>query len=322
MTGYIVRRVLLTIPLLLALSVLVFALIKVAPGDATAFFIPSSFSDSALDLETFRAKLRQELGLDRPVYIQYLSWLGNVARGDFGYAFTYHVPVKDLIVARIPATLELQVAALLVAILVSIPVGIVAATRQYSPTDHAVTTLSFLGLSLPNFWLALLLIMFFSVYLGWLPSGGIGADKPLLERWRYLLMPTLVLASEYMAWYVRFMRSSLLDVLRSDYLTTARAKGLKERRVVYGHALKNALLPMVTVIGLSLPRLLGGAIIVESIFAWPGLGRLAYDAVLRRDQPVIMALTMLTAAAIILSSLVVDILYVRLDPRISYRGRA
>ncbi|MFN8475346.1 MAG: ABC transporter permease [Anaerolineae bacterium] len=322
MTGYIARRVLLTVPLLLALSVFVFALIKVAPGDATAYFIPSSFSDSALDLETFRTKLRQELGLDQPVYIQYLKWLSNVARGDFGYAFTYHVPVRDLIVARIPATLELQVTALLLAVMISIPVGIVAATRQYSPADHTVTTLSFLGLSLPNFWLALLLIMLFSVHLGWLPSGGIGDDKPLIERWRFLLLPAVVLALEYMAWYVRFMRSSLLDVMRSDYLTTARAKGLKERRVIYGHALKNGLLPMVTVIGLSLPRLLGGAIIVESVFAWPGLGRLAYDAVLRRDQPVIMALTMLTAAVIILSSLLVDILYVRLDPRISYRAKA
>lgn len=322
MTGYIIRRILLTVPLLLVLSVLVFALIKVSPGDATAYFIPSNFSEAAIDLETFRAKIREELGLDRPIHIQYLTWISNVVRGDLGYAFTYHVPVRDLIVARIPATLELQVYALILAILVSIPVGIIAATRQYSATDHVVTTLSFLGLSLPNFWLALLMIMLFSVYLGWLPSGGIGADRAMTERWRFLLMPTLVLASEYMAWYVRFMRSSLLDVLRTDYMTTARAKGLTERAMMYRHALKNALLPMVTVIGLSLPRLLGGAIIVESIFAWPGLGRLAYDAVLRRDQPVIMALTMLTATAIILSSLVVDILYVRLDPRISYQERA
>lgn len=322
MTGYIIRRIFLVIPLLFALSVLVFALIKVSPGDPTAFFIPSNFSETSIDIETFRAKIRQELGLDRPVHLQYLSWLGNVVRGDLGYAFTYHVPVRDLILARVPATLQLQIAALVLAVLVSIPVGIVAATRQYSPTDHVVTTLSFLGLSLPNFWLALLMIMFFSVYLGWLPSGGYGADREWADRLRFFIMPTVVLASEYMAWYVRFMRSSLLDVLRSDFMTTARAKGLRERVVVYRHALKNALLPMVTVIGLSLPRILGGAIIVESIFAWPGMGRLAYDAVLRRDQPVIMALTMVTASTIILSSLVVDLLYVRLDPRISYQERS
>jgi peptide/nickel transport system permease protein len=182
-----------------------------------------------------------------------------------------------------------------------------------------VTSLSFLGLSLPSFWLALLLILFLSVWLDWLPSGGMGAGESLLNRIPHFIMPTLVLASGYLASYVRFMRSSMLEVLRADYMTTARAKGLPERLALFRHALKNALIPMVTVVGLSLPRLLGGAIIVESIFAWHGLGRLAYDAVLRRDQPVIMAITLMTSLAIILSNLLVDIVYVVVDPRISYQ---
>jgi peptide/nickel transport system permease protein len=317
-TGYIVRRILVTIPMLLVLSILMFVLIEIAPGDPTVFFIPSSFSDVAMDMDEFRAKIRHELGLDQPLYVQYLSWLSKTVRGDLGYAFTYRVPVTELIAPRISATVLLQLAALMMAVTIAIPVGIISATRQYSLVDHLITFSSFLGISLPNFWLALLLILFVAVRLRWLPSGGAGLGEPPLSRIPHFILPTLVLATEYIAWYVRFMRSSTLDVLRADYVTTARSKGLTERRVLYRHILKNALLPLITVVGLSLPRLVGGAIIVESIFAWPGLGRLAYDAVLRRDQPVIMALTLLTSATIILSNLVVDILYVFADPRISY----
>lgn len=322
MTEYILRRILMTIPLMFVLSVLMFALIKIAPGDPTLFFIPSNYTNVQVDVEEVREKIREELGLNRPLYIQYLSWLSNAVRGDFGYAFTYQMPVRDIIAPRIWPTVLLQLAALTMAIIVAIPVGILSATRQYSITDHTVTLLSFLGLSLPNFWLALLLILFLSVRLGWLPSGGTGLDKPFFEGAKYFIMPALVLAAEYIAWYVRFMRSSTLDVLRADYVTTARAKGLTERLVLFRHVLKNAMLPMVTVVGLSLPRLVGGAIIVESIFAWPGLGRLAYDAVLRRDQPVIMALTLLTAVTIIFANLIVDLGYVVVDPRISYKRRA
>lgn len=321
MTAYLVRRLLVTIPLLFLLSLLMFGLIKIAPGDPTVFFMPSNPSSVGVDMEVLRERVRHELGLDRPLYVQYLSWLSRAVRGDFGYAFTYQTPVTELIRPRILPTVQLQLAALIVAVALAIPVGILSAIRQYSFADHAVTFFSFLGLSLPNFWLGLLLILLFAVRLGWLPSGGIGQGKPPLERLEYFILPVLVLASEYLAWFVRFMRSSTLDVLRADFITTARAKGLTERRILYRHILKNALLPMVTVVGLALPRLVGGAIIVESIFAWPGLGRLAYDSVLRRDQPVIMALTILTSITIIFVNLLVDVTYVVVDPRISYGRR-
>lgn len=319
MIPYIARRLAATVPLLVGLSVLVFALIKAAPGDPALFFLSGS-SSVAVD-PSLRLKIRHELGLDRPVGVQYAVWLSKAVRGEFGYAITYHTPVTALIRQAVPATLTLQLAAVTVAILVSIPAGALSATREYTAIDHGVTSLSFLGLSLPNFWLALLLILLFSVHLGWLPSSGIGAGKSLLDRLPNLVMPTVVLAAEYVASYTRFMRSSLLEALRAEYVTTARAKGLAEHRVLYRHALKNAMLPMVTVVGLSLPRLFSGAIIVETIFAWPGVGRLAYDAVLRRDEPVIMALTLLTSLAIVGSNLLADVCYVALDPRISYSSR-
>jgi peptide/nickel transport system permease protein len=320
MSRYFVRRVLVTVPLLLGLSIVVFLLIQIAPGDPTLFFIPSGPTDVAVD-PALRAQIRRELGLDQPVLIQYFAWFSRMLRGDFGYAFTYHVPVFSLVISRVPATLQLQGAALIVAVAAAIPIGILSATRQHSIVDHVATSASLFGLSLPNFWLALLLILLFSVRLGWLPSGGIGQGSGFAGRLPHLILPVLVLASEYMASYTRFVRSSVLEVLRADFVTTARAKGLSERRVMYRHALRNALLPMVTIAGLSLPRLVSGSIIVESIFAWPGLGRLAYDAVLRRDQPVIMAATLITSFAVILSNLVVDVIYLTLDPRITYNDQ-
>ena len=269
-----------------------------------------------------RLKIRHELGLDRPIHVRYVRWLSNVVRGDLGFAITYQTPVSSLIGRAIPATFKLQVAALCLAVLLAIPAGILSATRQYSLVDHGITSLSFLGLSVPNFWLALLLILLFSVKLGWLPSGGLGTADSALGRLPNMVMPTLVLAAEYLASFVRFTRSSVLEVLRSDYVTTARAKGLADLQVLYRHVLKNALLPVATVVGLSLPRLVSGAIIVETIFAWPGVGRLAYDAILRRDQPVIMAITLVVSMTVIVSNLIIDVVYVLLDPRISYERRA
>ena len=320
MTAHILRRVLLMGPLLLGLSMLMFGLIKIAPGDPALFFLSSGPSAVAVDTAV-RLKIRHELGLDRPIYVQYVRWLSNMVRGDLGFAITYQTSVSSLIGRAIPATLKLQATALSLAILVAIPAGILSATRQYSLFDHGITTLSFLGLAMPNFWLALLLILLFSVNLGWLPSGGPGTADSALGRLPNMVMPTLVLAAEYLASYVRFTRASVLEVLGSDYVNTARAKGLADRQVLYRHVLKNALLPVATVVGLSLPRLVSGAIIVETIFAWPGVGRLAYDAILRRDQPVIMAITLIVSLTVIASSLIIDIVYVLLDPRISYKHR-
>jgi peptide/nickel transport system permease protein len=314
MTRYIVRRLLIMIPLLLGLSVFVFVLIRLAPGDPTLFYLPpEDVSDPAI-----RLRIMTRLGLDQPIHIQYFRWLTSALQGDFGFAYGYGEPVLKLIADHVPATVQLQSSALLLALIDAIPIGIISATRQYSLTDNTVTLFAFFGLSMPSFWFALMLMLLFAVTLGWLPAVGAGETKPWTERWKYLVMPAVVLAFNYMATYVRFMRSSMLENIRMDYVVTARAKGLGERRVLFGHALKNAILPVITVVGLSIPRLLGGAIIVESIFAWPGIGRLGYDAVLRRDYPTIMGLTMLTATFVMFVNLAVDILYSFADPRIAY----
>lgn len=317
MTRYIIRRILMMFPLLLGLSVLVFMLIRIAPGDPTLFYLPP---EQAAD-PAIRLRVMHRLGLDQPLHIQYIRWLTNALQGDFGFAYGYGEPVLKLISSRIPATVQLQLAALILALIVAIPIGIVSATRQYSLLDNSVTVFAFFGLSMPSFWFALMLMLLFAVKWNLLPAVGAGVDKPLLERWKHFVMPTVVLAFNYMATYVRFMRSSMLEVIRKEYITTARAKGLPERTILFRHALKNAILPVITVVGMSIPRLLGGAIIVESVFAWPGIGRLGYDAVLRRDYPTIMGLTMLTAAFVMVTNLVVDVLYSFVDPRIAYEKK-
>ncbi|MFZ5916481.1 MAG: ABC transporter permease [Chloroflexota bacterium] len=317
MTRYIVRRILFMLPLLLGLSLFVFVLIRLAPGDPTLFYLPP---EQAAD-PAIRLRVMTRLGLDQPIHIQYIRWLGNALQGDFGFAYGYGEPVLRLIGSHVPATAHLQFAALFLALIVAIPIGIISATRQYSLLDNTVTVFAFFGLSMPNFWFALLLMLLFAVKWDMLPAVGAGLDKPLVERLKYFVMPSVVLAFNYMATYVRFMRSSMLEVIRQDYITTARAKGLSEHGILYRHALKNAVLPVITVVGISVPRLLGGSIIIESVFAWPGIGRLGYDAVLRRDYPTIMGLTVLTATFVMIVNLLVDILYSFVDPRIAYTSK-
>jgi peptide/nickel transport system permease protein len=318
MTAYIVRRFLFLIPLLLGLSIVMFMLIRLAPGDpALAMMSPTAASNPQ-----YLEQTRTNLGLDKPLPVQYLTWLGNMLKGDFGTAYTFNnKPVLDLIGERFWGTVQLQGISLLLGILLAFPVGILSATRQYSAVDNSVTIGSFIGLAIPNFWLALLLQVWIGVQLGWLPVISTGqAEASWDERWRYFLMPVIVLTLPNIAYFARFMRSSMLEVIRQDYMTTARSKGLSSRAVLYRHGLRNALLPMVTVIGLQLPRILGGAVIIEQIFAWPGLGLLAYDAIGRRDYPVILALTMLTGAAVMIINVLVDLVYALIDPRVSVAG--
>lgn len=310
MGTYVLRRVLLIPPLLLGLSGLVFGLIQLAPGDPTAVFVSEQANDPAA-----AARLRERLGLDRPPPVQYVRWLGAVVRGDLGNSFL-GPEVSQLVGPAIRPTVTLQGAALALSLLVSIPIGIVSAMRRYSLFDNLATTGAFLGISLPDFWFALLLQLLFAVRLGWLPSSGMDAGGSVWGEWKFLVMPTAILAMARMASFTRFMRASMLDVLGQEYLTTARAKGLAESRVVSRHALRNALIPMTTAVGLALPRLLGGAVIVESVFGWPGLGKLAVDSVLRRDQPVILALVLMTGAFVLVVNLIVDVLYAAIDPRI------
>jgi peptide/nickel transport system permease protein len=317
LTQYILRRLLGIIPILLAISILVFTLIHLAPGDPSAYFV----SEAEFSPEQ-QAAIRAKFGLDQPIPVQYVIWLGNALRGDFGRSFSFGMPVSQLLAERLPATIELQTAALFFALLLSIPIGILSAVRQYSLFDNVASATAFAGISLPDFWFALMLQLFFTLQLGWLPSSTSGEGSGWDTRWSYFVMPVIVLGLARMASFTRFMRSSMLEVIHQDYITTARAKGVSRWTVLTSHALRNALIPMVTIIGLQLPRLVGGAVIVESVFAWPGLGLLAVDAVLRRDYPVIMGITMVTAIFVLFLNLIVDIIYVLVDPRISFEQAA
>ena len=318
--AFIGRRFLFLIPLLIGLSMLMFALIHAAPGDPV---IALMGPEAAANPE-YVERARRNLGLDQPVPVQYLRWLGNVVRGDLGTAATFNnKPVLELIGERFWGTVQLQALALGLGIFLAVPIGIVSATRQYSAVDNVVTVGSFLGLALPNFWLALLFQLWLGVQLRWLPVLSTGqADAPPDERWRYFVMPVIILALPNIAYFARFMRSAMLEVIHQDYVRTAVAKGLGGRTVLYGHALRNALIPMVTVIGLQLPRVLSGAVIIEQIFAWPGLGLLAYEAIGRRDYPVILAVTMLAGAAVMIVNVLVDVVYALVDPRVSLGGAA
>ena len=318
MIAYMIRRFLFLIPLLVGLSIIMFTLIRLAPGDpAIAMMSPSAASNP-----DYLEQTRRNLGLDEPLPVQYITWVGNLLTGDFGTAYTFNnKPVLALIGERFWGTVQLQGISLFLGILIAFPVGIISATRQYSAVDNGVTIGSFVGLAIPNFWLALLLQVWVGVQLGWLPVISTGqAGAAWDERWKYFVMPVIVLTLPTIAYFARFMRSSMLEVIRQDYMTTARSKGLGSRSVLYRHGLRNALIPMITVIGLQLPRILGGAVIIEQIFAWPGLGLLAFDAIGRRDYPVILALTMLTGAAVMIVNVLVDFVYVLVDPRVSIAG--
>jgi peptide/nickel transport system permease protein len=316
--AYLARRVLQLVPLLIGLSIIMFTLIHLAPGDpATAMMSPSAAANP-----DFLEQTRKNMGLDKPLPIQYLKWASNLLHGDFGIAYTFgRKPVFDLISQRFWTTIELQAIALFLGLAIAIPVGILSATRQYSAVDNTVTVGSFIGLALPNFWLALLLQIWLAVELGWLPVISTGqADAPFPERIKYFIMPVFVLAIPNVAYFARFMRSSMLEVINQDYVTVARAKGLDDHTVLYRHALRNALIPMVTVVGLQLPRIIGGAVIIEQIFAWPGLGDLTFKAISQRDYAVILAITMITGATVMVVNIITDFVYVLVDPRVSISG--
>ena len=320
MRAYILRRILILFPMLVGLSLVMFLLLHLAPGDPATASIPPS----ALSNPDFVERTRANLGLDKPLIVQYGYWLRNLAQGDLGTAYNFNrTPVLTLIGQRIWGTIQLQGLALLISLVIAVPVGIISATRQYSFMDNSVTVGSFIGLALPSFWLALLLQVWLGVKLNLFPIISTGqANADWGERWKYFVLPIVVLALPNIAYFARFMRSSMLEVVNQDYVLTARAKGLNRRSVLYGHALRNALLPMVTVIGLQLPQILGGAVIIEQIFAWPGVGLLAFEAIGKRDYPVILGVTMVVGAAIMVTAVIVDIVYVLLDPRVSVAGGA
>jgi len=308
----ILRRVLHALLVLLTVSLLTFGLIMAAPGG------PSILLDPDLS-PADRARLRQELGLDAPAHIQYLKWAGNAVRGDLGRSLVQKRRVAEMIGERVPATAVLAGAGLLLTLLAGIPLGVAAATRPRSLLDHAATIASGVGVAIPGFWFGIMLIILFAVWLHLLPSAGMytpGGPQTLADLLRHLVMPTLVLATFSLPQVTLFARASVLETLRQDYVRTARAKGLDERRVLFRHGLRNALIPVLTVIGLLVPRLVGGAVITETVFAWPGMGRLSADAAFGRDYPLIMGITMVVSVVVIVSNLLTDIAYTVVDPRI------
>ncbi|MDQ7859761.1 MAG: ABC transporter permease [Armatimonadota bacterium] len=314
MARYLSRRLLQTAALLLVVSVVVFALILRAPGG------PSILLDRNLGADEI-ARMRTILGLDQPLHVQYARWLRQVAGGNLGVSYTAGLPVREIIGQMLPNTLVLSAAALLLSLVVAIPAGVATAARPYTAFDHAVTFLCFFGVSIPVFWYGLMLIVLFSIVLGWLPPGGmytIGGPRDLADLGRHLVLPALVLGTANMAIFARYTRSSTMAVLRQDYVRTARSKGLRERAVLYRHAFRNALLTIITVVGLQLPRLVGGAAITETVFAWPGMGSLAVRAAFERDYPMIMGITLVISAVVAASNLLVDLVYVYVDPRIRY----
>ncbi|MFN7253519.1 MAG: ABC transporter permease, partial [Anaerobacillus sp.] len=289
MTTYLIRRLVMMIPILFGISVISFAIMYAAPGKPAIMNL-----DPDISVED-RERQMEKLGLNQPPHIQYLNWMGNVVKGDFGTSFTKKQPVKDMILDRLPNTLILMLFSTILAVVISIPFGVLSATKQYSKLDYGVTITSFLGLATPNFWLGLMLIMLFSVQLGWTPVGGVstlGGDFSILDRLHHLILPSIVLATADMAGLTRYTRSSMLEVINQDYIRTARSKGFRERTVIYKHGLRNGLIPIITIFGLMLPTFIGGSVIVETLFSWPGIGKLFIDATFERDYPVIMAITM------------------------------
>ena len=304
------------IPLIFGITVVLFAVIQAAPGGPEAALLESDrFIDPAV-IDAYRARL----GVDQPVPVQYLKWVGGALVGDLGMSFSTTRPVTEMIIERLPATLELMGASFLLATILAFGLGILSAMKQYTWFDHLGTGLSFVGIAMPVFWFALLLQLVFGVWLGWLPVAGtetVGATG-LGDHLAHLVLPSLVLSFRYVAGWSRYLRSSLLGVLTADYIRTARAKGLSERRVVGVHALRNAMVPVVSVMALNLAGLFSGAVITETVFAWPGIGRMFVQAMFARDYPLLMGILLLGSVMVVIFNVVADVLYAALDPRIRY----
>ena len=288
------------VPLLIGISLISFFVMRLAPGDPTALFINPNVDPQEL------ARVRSNWGLDQPIYVQYVKWLWNALHLDFGRSYLSGQPVVVEIAQKLPNTLLLMSTSMLFTLLICIPLGVISAVRKNSWFDNFVTIFSFAGMAIPSFWLGLMLMLLFSVKLGWLPPTG------------NLVLPVVTMTVLGLAGLTRYQRAAMLEVLNQDYIKTARAKGLPERVVIYKHALRNALIPIVTILGLSLPALFSGAFIIETVFAWPGMGRLGVQAIFSRNYPVIMGVVMLSAVLIVLGNLLADVGYALVDPRIRY----
>ncbi|MEV6709477.1 ABC transporter permease [Micromonospora wenchangensis] len=314
MGRFVLRRLLQSVVVLLGVTLVVFLLLQLVPGDPVRVSLGTRF-----DQQTYDA-LRERSGLDRPLVVQYLSYVGNALTGDLGVSFRSGQPVTTIVLERLPATLSLAVTAVLLALLVAFPLGVLSAVRSGSLVDHAARVFSQFGVSVPDFWMGIMGILLFAGVLGWLPPSGYVAltDDPV--GWAsHVALPAAAVGLVTASILTRFIRSSVLEVLAEDYVRTAEAKGLRPRVVVVRHVLRNALIPVVTVVGVQLASLVGGVIVIEVLFAWPGVGRLTYDAVQARDYPVLQGAVLFVATLFLLMNLLVDVLYARLDPRITLR---
>lgn len=327
MTLFLLRRLIQAVPLVLGLATIVFFLLSLAPGDAVSFLVSPNITPEALE------QIRRNMGLDQPVHIRYLRWMGSMLTGDFGISLSRNEPVLDIILDILPNTLVLSLSAIVIAFAGGILIGVFQAVRQNRLADSTLSVISLFFYSMPSFWLALMMILVFSLgarnlweWPIWFPASGMTSveypfmspGEQLRDRLAHLVLPSLSLALVLAAGVARYMRASMLEVIRQDYVRTARSKGLSEFRVIARHALPNGLIPIVTLLGLYLPTFFSGAVLIETVFAWPGMGRLVVDAIFQRDYPVVMAGTFIFAVMVVVGNLIADMLYALVDPRIRY----
>jgi peptide/nickel transport system permease protein len=319
MGRYIVRRILISIPVLFGITVVTYVIVTLAPGDPVSALVNPE-TVAALG-PGWLEQQRAELGLNRPLPVRYALWMKQILRGNLGYSYSDRQPVADKITERLWPTLKLMLTVQLLALLIAVPIGVLSAVKQYSWLDYLATVFGFTTISVPSFFLALAGIYLFAIKLRWLPTAGmgtIGKSSSIIDSLEHLILPATVLGLAQAAPLIRYTRSSMLETIRQDFVRVARAKGLSETSVITRHALRNALIPLVTVVALTLPQLLGGTVIIEQVFSWPGMGTLAIKSVRARDYPTMMAINMIGAVAILVSSLIADVLYAWIDPRISY----
>lgn len=319
MKKYVFKRLIQTIPVLIGISIIVFILVKLQPGDPF-----SSMMDPNLSKE-MQEKMLEKLGYNDPIIVQYFKWLLRAMQGDLGYSIQFKQPVLSVISSRLGNTVILSLCSMIISILIAIPCGVISATKQRTKTDYIVTVFAFMGLSIPSFFFGMLLIKVFSVDLGWLPISGMISTGVKLSGWAYafdigkhMVLPMVVLALMNTASLMRYTRSDMIEILKTDYIRTARSKGVRKRNIIYQHALKNELLPLITVVTMQIPSLLSGALLTETIFVWPGIGRLNYNAVMSRDYPLIMGIVMMVAVISLLTNLLADILYSVVDKRVEF----
>ncbi|AJY75695.1 ABC transporter permease [Paenibacillus beijingensis] len=318
MTEYLIRRIIQSVVVLFLITLVTFGLIHAAPGGPTQIFLSPGLSQEAAKIQA------HNLGLDRPVYIQYIRWLGDLLQGDLGYTFKNHIPVGKILWPTVGNTIVLMGAAWILSLVIAIPWGIYNSTVEYGFSDQTASFISYVGFAMPTFWFGILLQELFSLRLDWLPLSDMwtmGKEGNLGDLFMHLILPVTVLTLGFLASYVKYARASMLEVLEQDYIRTARAKGVKETRVVFRHALRNALIPIITVLGLDLSILVGGAALTENVFNWPGMGRLFVEMAMSREYSVLMAITIVVAVMVVVGNLIADILYAIVDPRVQLGRR-